>query len=123
MRLNNWGKISLENTLVFIFILILTSLILGYYQNYKEVVKLRLAQEQVYNINTAIIIYLFEKKKFPEDLSVLTREEFLIVNKDTILRKKFLEFEPLDKEGYPLDPWGRRYLYDKKNHIAYFERK
>ncbi|MCX7991754.1 MAG: type II secretion system protein GspG [Proteobacteria bacterium] len=123
MRIGNSGRLSFENTLIFIFILIMIGIFLGYYHKYQEVAKERLAQEQVYNINTAIIVYAFEKKKFPEDLNVLTKEEFLIQGKDTLFKKRFLDFSPVDKEGYPLDPWGRRYRYDRKNHIAYIEKR
>lgn len=123
MRLTSTGRVSLENTLVFIFILIISGVILGYFYKYQEIVKVRLAQEQVYNINTAIIIYVFEKKKFPEDLNVLTKEEFLIEGKNTIFKKRYLDFSPVDKYGYPLDPWGRRYQYDRNNHIAYIQKR
>lgn len=121
MRLNNKGRLALENALVLIFILIITGIILGYYYQFQEVIKKRLAQEQVYNINTAIVIYVLKKGRFPEDLSVLTKEEFLTENNQTIFKKKFLDYAPVDSEGYPLDPWGRRIGYSKENHIAYLE--
>lgn len=121
MRLNSKGRVSFENTLVLIFIFVISGIFLSYYYKYQEIVKIRLAQEQVYNINTAIIIYVFEKKKFPEDLNVLTKEEFIIEDKNIILKKRYLDFSPVDKEGYPIDPWGRRYQYDRSNHIAYIQ--
>ncbi len=122
MRIDSLGKISLENTLVFIFIILLIGIFLGYYGKLQNISKERLAQEQVYNINTAIAIFLLEKKRFPKDLNELTKEELLIENQNTIFKKKFLDFSPIDTEGYPLDPWGRRFKYDRKNNIAYIDR-
>ncbi len=122
MRLKNTGRVSLENTLVLLFIFIITAILLGYYHRYESIIKERLAQEQVYNINTAIVVFVVKKGRFPENLAELTRDYFLEENKEGLVTKKFLDFSPLDSEGYPVDPWGRRYQYDKKNHVAYFQK-
>lgn len=119
MKFNRYKKLkSFENTLVLIFILVLTTLIFGYYKKYEDVVKSRVAHEQLYQINTSILLYTVVKNKFPDNLNVLISEEFLITGGSHIIKKKYIEGLYVDREGYPIDPWGRRYRYDKNRGLA-----
>ncbi|GAB4443461.1 MAG: hypothetical protein OHK0040_14250 [bacterium] len=123
MKFNRYIRLtSFENALVLTFLLIMASLLLGYYKKYEAVVKSRVAYEQLYQINTAIMLYTVLKGQFPEDLKVLTSEGMLTKGESPVLKKRYIEGLSVDKDGYPLDPWGRRYRYDRKRGLAYLEK-
>lgn len=120
MLLNRYKKYSsFENALVLSFILILVAVLLGYYKRYEHIIKSRAANEELYHINTAIVLYTVSNGKFPDDLKALTKANLLVQGKETFINRKYIEGIFLDKEGYPIDPWGRRYKYDKNRGLAY----
>lgn len=110
---------SFENALVFSFALILIAILLSYYKRYEYILKNRAANEELYHINTAIVLYTVSNGKFPDDLKALTKENFLLQGKKTFINRKYIEGISIDKDGYPIDPWGRRYKYDKNRGLAY----
>jgi hypothetical protein len=44
-------------------------------------------------------------------------------HRESFFNKKYLEGIKVDREGYPIDPWGNRYIYDKKNHVVKVNKK
>jgi len=124
MKFNRYKRLtSFENALVLIFILTMATLLFAYYKKYEYVVKSRVSYEQLYQINTAIVLYTVTKGKFPEDLRVLITENMVSRSGETFFNKKYIEGLMVDSEGYPIDPWGRRYLYDKSKGLAYSQQK
>lgn len=115
------SRSAFENALILSFFFILTGVLLGYFKKYEDVVKKTAAYQEVYHINTAVVLYTVKNKKFPDDLKALVKEEHLIMNDGRILKRKYIEGVSADKEGYPLDPWGRRYKYDRARGIAEIE--
>ncbi len=121
MKFNRYKRFtSFENALVLIFILLIWITLFTYYKKYEEVVKNRVSYEQLYQINTAIMIYTVTKGKFPENLRVLVREE-MVEKEGSFIKKRYIEGLSLDRDGYPVDPWGRRYKYDKLRGLAYMD--
>lgn len=123
MTNSNKGRTSLENALVLLFLMITITTILLYFHKYENVVKERAAAEEIYHINSAILIYYVIHGKFPDDLRELVKDRHRIQYRDSFFEKSFLEGSKLDPEGYPLDPWGRRYKYDKSKHLVEMEKK
>lgn len=119
MMFNRYKRLSsFENALVFLFILGMTMVVFFYFKKYEEVIKMRAAQEQLYQINTAIVVYRVLNHKFPESLKVLVEEQYIVSAENPVIKKRYLEGISVDKEGFPLDPWGRRFGYDKKQGLA-----
>lgn len=114
---------SFENALVFIFILIVATVLFSYFKKYEDVIKTRVAYEQLYQINTAIVIYTMTKGRFPEDIKQLITENMITISGEAFFNKKYIEGLTVDSEGFPVDPWGKRYRYDKAKGLVFLEKK
>lgn len=114
---------SFENALVFIFILIVATLLFSYFKKYEDVIKTKVANEQLYQINTAIVIYTITKGKFPDDIKQLVTENMVSISGETFFNKKYIEGLTFDNDGFPIDPWGNRYQYDKAKGLVFLEKK
>jgi competence protein ComGC len=123
MKSFNRGIIAFENILVLFFLIILFLIAMNYYHKYEDVLKERAAAEEVYHINSSIVVYYVLHGRFPEDIREITRDRQKIMYRETFFEKKYLEGIKTDKEGYPLDPWGNRYFYDKNDHMVKIIRK
>lgn len=104
--------VSFENTLVLIFIFVLFSVILTYIRKYEDVTRGSVAVEQVKHLNSAILVYRVKTGRFPEDLRKLIGEVRFDPKIDEQGISCLMGPFPLDRLGYPVDPWGRRYEYD-----------
>ncbi|MDP8217334.1 MAG: type II secretion system protein GspG [Candidatus Theseobacter exili] len=63
-----------------------------------------LMKAELRNLNAGIQLYSIKYGSFPPDIRYLLN------------RKDFLELKcEVDKENYPLDPFGKRYIYDPGN--------
>lgn len=116
------SRSAFENALILSFFFILTAVLLGYFKKYEDAVKNAAATQEVYHINSAVVLYLAKNKKLPDNIKALVKEEYLIVNQGEIFKRKYIEGVTADKEGYPLDPWGKRYMYDRRNGIVMVEK-
>lgn len=118
MKKANKGIIAFENLLVFFFIVFLFIIFLGYYYRYLNIIKERVAFEEVYHINSAIVVHYVLHGKFPDDIRELVSDRQRLSYRESFFDKKYLEGIKTDKDGFPVDPWGNRYIYDKENHIV-----
>ncbi len=123
MRNFNKGIIAFENILVLFFLIILLLIAINYYRKYENVLKERAAAEEVYHINSGIVVYYVIHGHFPEDIREITNDRQRIIYRETLFERKYLEGIKTDKEGYPLDPWGNRYYYDKRDHTVKIVRR
>lgn len=69
------------------------------------------------NIRRAVNLYIITKGKIPESLKQLIKEQVVIPKHDVLVRMEwpYIQNMSLDEEGYPLDPFGNRFVYDAKN--------
>lgn len=51
---------------------------------------------------------------YPVDLRELSRK-YVTIKEDSLYGRKYLEFQSQDKEGYPVDPYGYRFIYNSKD--------
>jgi len=123
MRNFDKGIVAFENILVLVFLIVLFLIALSYYSKYENVLKERAAAEEVYHINSSIVVYYVLHRRFPEDIREITGDRHRIIYRETFFEKKYLEGIKTDKEGYPLDPWGNRYYYDKRDHTVKIVRR
>lgn len=110
---------SFENIIVLLFIFVLMVVLLDYYKKYEYVVKKRVSYEQLYQINTAIVIYMAVNGKLPKDLKELVSKNFVEKRENYLIKKKYIEGLAIDDEGFPVDGWGRRFKYDNIRGVAY----
>lgn len=123
MKKSNKGNIAFENLLVFFFIVILFLLIMGYYHRYLNIIKERVALEEINHINSALVVHYVLHGRFPEDIRELVKDRQRLSYRESFFEKRYLEGIKTDKDGYPVDPWGNRYIYDEKNHIIMLKKK
>ncbi len=75
----------------------------------KEVVLLA----ELRNIRIALNIYKGFNGKYPDDIQELVEKEIYGTKFiHEIYRRPYLEHQRLDKEGFPVDPWNNRFIYD-----------
>ncbi|MEO5657264.1 MAG: type II secretion system protein GspG [Nitrospiria bacterium] len=66
------------------------------------------------NMRTAIQLYSLKEGRQPEDLKILLTKGYLVPTKEgSIFIQRYLEGQSLDTEGYPIDPFGHRFEYDR----------
>jgi hypothetical protein len=71
-------------------------------------------QVELKNLRAVIIFYYAKHKKYPEDLKEMSEKGYIEFSPESaVVRKEHLRLLSVDKEGYPLDPFGNRYVYDK----------
>lgn len=123
MKKSNRGIIAFENVLVFFFIILLFIIVIGYYHRYLNIIKERVALEEIYHINSAIVVYYALHGRFPDDIRELTNDRQRLAYRESFFNKKYIEGIKTDNNGYPIDPWGNRYIYDKKNHTVVLQKR
>jgi hypothetical protein len=61
----------------------------------------------------SIQLYHMLNGRYPADLKELLTKRFLMPTKEgTIFSDQYLKSRALDQNGYPVDPFGQRYLYN-----------
>jgi type II secretory pathway pseudopilin PulG len=105
-------------TLVEFLIAVCIILILaGFYAVYFNRV-LKTAREaalvnELLNIRMSVEFYRVTNRKLPRGLNDLVKKDFTLGGLNAIMPSdKYLKFDRLDKDGYPQDPFYRRYLFD-----------
>ncbi len=62
------------------------------------------------SLRASVQLYLTLEKSYPPDLKVLATQKYTIGEK----QETYLRGIKLDKEGYPVDAFGKRFNYDLK---------
>ena len=101
IKLNKNSETSFENIIVLIFIFVLTVIAVHRYQSMIKYAKTAVYNEDVQKINAALIVYRIKYGEFPDNLSVL-------------VKKRFIENIKIDKESYPISPFGKKFVYKRK---------
>ena len=100
-KLNKNSETSFENIIVLIFILVFAVIAVHRYKSIIKYGKTAVYNEDVQKINAALIVYRIKYGKFPDNLSVL-------------VKKGFIENIKIDKESYPISPFGKKFVYRRK---------
>ncbi|MGC8555171.1 MAG: hypothetical protein ACP5NA_06775 [Candidatus Acidulodesulfobacterium sp.] len=100
-KLNKHSETTLENIIVLIFIFVLAVVIINRYDGYVKLAKKTEFAQEIHELNLALISYRIKYKKFPQNLSVL-------------VRKGYIKNIKTDKDGYPVSPFNKRFIYVRK---------
>jgi len=72
-------------------------------------------RNELYNIRMSVELYKIIRGKMPDDLVSLINQEFEFKTPGgIILKKSYLKPFRIDKQGYLLDPFMNRYLYNAR---------
>jgi type II secretory pathway pseudopilin PulG len=104
-----------DTLLVCIIVAVMMGVVIPRYQRLADEARETALKTGLANIRQAIQVYVLMNQKVPEDLRDLTRERLMVpLREDTIFTTEYLRSLAQDSEGYPLDPFGNRYLYEPK---------
>ena len=65
------------------------------------------------NLKYSLELYSIIEGQYPKDLKELNKT-FTAAREDSLYGRKYLELQSQDEEGYPVDPYGRKLIYDEK---------
>jgi competence protein ComGC len=113
---NHQGRTLFETLLVTIFIGIflfvaIERLLISIRQTKEVALAIELS-----NIRRAVGFYMMTKGKLPDSLKQLVKEQIVVPKQDVLITLdwSYIRDMSLDNEGYILDPFGNRFLYDPK---------
>jgi competence protein ComGC len=101
LKLNQNSETALENIIVLIFIFVFTVIMIHKYYAFTEFAKKAEFIKEIHELNLALISYRVKYKKFPKNLSVLTK-------------KGYIKNIKTDDRDYPITPFGKRFVYKRK---------
>ncbi len=112
------SETSFENIIVLIMILVLVTISVHQYLKITKYAEMAAYKEDVERLNAALILYRLKHGRFPENLSILASGKYskkeIINGKLKYIKSKFIGNIKLDSDGYPLSPFGTRFIYNKK---------
>lgn len=113
---NHQGRTLFETLLVTIFIAIflfvaIERLLISIRQTKEVALAIELS-----NIRRAVGFYMMTKGKLPDSLNQLVKEQIVVPKQDVLITLDWSYIQDMssDNEGYLLDPFGNRFLYDSK---------
>ncbi|MFC1666761.1 hypothetical protein ACFL0P_02650 [Candidatus Omnitrophota bacterium] len=110
---DNKGRGLIETIFSILILLGISGIFIKYgIINLKEAQEVAL-ENQLTNIKTSVELYKALEGHYPEDLRELNKE-CKVIKEDSLYDKEYLEFQTLDKEGYPICPNGHRFIYNNK---------
>lgn len=69
-------------------------------------------KSQLADIRLSLKLYQMFNDSYPGDIrELLTREVNMMSYSGSVLKKKYVESVRADREGFPLDPFGNRFVY------------
>lgn len=111
-----WGKQNgltvFDTLLVCILVAGLTGVFMTTYGRMIQEARETALKMDLVNIRLSIQLYRVLTGRYPGDLKELLSTRFLVPTKEgTIFSDQYLKTQTLDPSGYPIDPFGERYLY------------
>jgi len=110
---SNSGRGLIETISSIVAILVICGMFavawLGHLKEAREVT----SENQLTNLKYSLELYMILEGCYPEDLSELNKRCKLWAE-DSLYSRRYLELQGLDMQGYPVDPYGRRFIYDNK---------
>ena len=92
-------------------IFVLYGVFAGYSLRNMEEARKAALRNQLTNLRYSIELYKALEGSYPGDLRILGRG-YIRLKDSRLYGRKYLELQPQDKEGYPIDPYGKRFIYD-----------
>ena len=110
---NDKGRSLIEVILSIAIIFILYGLFARHWIiNLKEAREVAL-ENALTNLKYSLELYSITEGRYPKDLKELNKR-VIRVKKDSLYGRRYLELQSQDEEGYPVDSYGRRFIYDSE---------
>ncbi len=113
---NQQGRTLFETLLVIIMVAILMLIAIERFWTSARFAQEAALQIELANVRRAVSFYLITKGRLPESLRQMTQEKVVVPKQDTpiMLEWPYIQSMSADEEGYLLDTFGNRYIYDPK---------
>jgi len=103
---------TLELMIVLVIIGVLLMVAAGYYQEVINRARREVLAAELRNMRLVLQLYRALYRRYPDDIRLLEKVGVVrFYQPERPLQEKYLKFLSIDAEGYPLDPFGRRYFY------------
>jgi len=89
-------------------IAVIMTVIMFFYSQLTYTAKKLVLESELQNLKMALEVYKSMKETYPNNLKELVE----VLGKD----KKYYLFLRIDEQGYPTDPFGNKFVYDKENY-------
>lgn len=64
-------------------------------------------------VRNAVLLYQIREGRTPPGLRTLLNDAYMLpTEQGTFFSRRYLERQALDTDGFPIDPFGNRFLYD-----------
>ncbi len=111
---NNIGRGLIELIFSITIIFILYAVFARHWiVNLEEARKVTMKNELT-NLRYSLQLYRMFEGRYPEDLRQLNTSRVSIIKEDSLYGRRYLELQSQDEQGYPVDPYGRRFIYNNK---------
>ncbi|MBU1061361.1 MAG: type II secretion system protein GspG [Candidatus Omnitrophica bacterium] len=111
--MHNKGRGLIDFIFSIVIIFILSGIFTVYWVlNLREARSVAL-ENQLTNLKYSLELYRILEGQYPQDLRDLNKK-CKASEEDSLCGKSYLEHQMQDKEGYPVDPYSRRFIYDNK---------
>jgi len=100
-----------------IFIILIAGIVAGIFSTYlimsTDEAKDVALENQLTNLKYSLELYMMLEGRYPEDLRELNKR-CAALKDSSLYERSYLEYQLQDEEGYPIDPYGRRFIYNSK---------
>ena len=111
---NNIGRGLIEFIFSITIIFILYAVFARHWiVNLEEARKVTVKNELT-NLRYSLQLYRMFEGRYPEDLRQLNASRVSTIKEDSLYGRRYLELQSQDEQGYPVDPYGRRFIYNNK---------
>ncbi|MGE4357924.1 MAG: type II secretion system protein [Candidatus Omnitrophota bacterium] len=120
LRKNN----LLESFVVLGVVFFLALVFLGYFYLAMNKAKEMVLLAELRNIRIALNVYKGFNGKYPDDIRELIDKEINWTQAiHEMYKRKYLEHQRVDEEGFPIDPWNNRFVYNSAKGEIYSQTK
>jgi type II secretory pathway pseudopilin PulG len=102
-----------ESLIYMALILTVIFVMMFYYYSVCDTAKKQVLKAEINNLQTALQVYKFRNETYPDTLKELVKGNSKNAKNHWISNKKYFVYIQIDNEGYPIDPYGKRFIYDK----------
>lgn len=111
--MHNSGRGLIEIILTIVVVLVLYGVFANKWIVTLEEARSVALENQLTNLKYSLELYRILEDRYPEDLKELNKK-YIGFREDSLYGRKYLKEQWQDKDGYPVDPYGRKFIYDNK---------
>ncbi len=94
-------------------IVIFLGVFVGYWGKTLEESREVTLENQLTNLKYSLELYMILEGEYPKDLRELNNR-YIRVRENKLYGRRYLEHQVQDEEGNPIDPYGHRFIYNRK---------